>query len=107
MTVGTAVSFQPLAAVTANPTWSRSRMPLLANVAVTVVVPPGVTSAGVACTCKVPYGTGRPARGTSRIRRRTAALPRAGWLAVTVTVPGEPGSERIQLAPTPPAPAKS
>ena len=107
MMVGAAVAVQPLGAVTANLTWSRARMPLLANVAVTVVVPPGATSAGPAWTCKVPYGTGRPARGTSRTRRRTAALPSAGWLAVTVTVPGEPGSERIQLAPTPPAAAKS
>ena len=35
------------------------------------------------------------------------ARPRRGWLAVTVTVPGEPGSERIQTAAAPPAAAKS
>jgi hypothetical protein len=42
-----------------------------------------------------------------RTRTRTLASPRSGWLAETVTVPGDPGSDRIQAAPTPPAAAKS
>jgi len=44
---------------------------------------------------------------TKRTRTRATARPRLGWLAETVTVPAEPGSDRIQTAPTPPAAAKS
>src|ERR1700688_1636406 len=107
MTPGTTVAVQPPGTVPVNSSPSRVRMLLLVNVVVTVVVPPGATSPGTACTRSVPYGTGRPACGTSRTCTRAATLPRVGWLAVAVTVPGEPGSERIQTAPTPPAEAKS
>ena len=44
---------------------------------------------------------------TKRTRTRATARPRLGWLAETVTVPAEPGSDRIQTAPTPPAAEKS
>ncbi len=48
------LTVQPPGAVTENVTWSSGSRPLLSSVAVTVVVLPGVTSAGVAATVSEP-----------------------------------------------------